>query len=49
MSIPCAATEPVEVRYVDVTGRVSAVPFACINVVVTRYADGTMTTAKIVR
>ena len=36
------------VQYVDVTGRVSNRPFAGVNIVVTRYDDGTTSTNKVI-
>ena len=36
-----------EVKYVDVMGRVSDHPFEGVNVVVTRYSDGSVTTVKV--
>lgn len=44
------AVAPVEaVRYFDLMGRESAVPFEGINVVVERHTDGTVTTSKVMR
>lgn len=37
------------VRYVDPTGRVSDKPFNGVNIVITRHADGTVTTTKVVK
>ncbi|MBP5687405.1 MAG: hypothetical protein J6X22_02035 [Muribaculaceae bacterium] len=39
----------VSVQYVDAMGRVSDRPFNGVNIVVTRHADGTTTTSKIVK
>ena len=37
------------VEYVNVNGQVSNVPFEGVNVVVTKYADGTKSVTKIVK
>ena len=37
------------VEYINMNGQVSNVPFKGVNVVVTKYADGTKSTAKIVK
>ena len=39
----------VSVQYIDAMGRVSDRPFKGVNIVVTRNADGTTTTAKVVK
>lgn len=45
-----AAMKQVEsIQYVDVTGKVSSRPFYGVNIVVTRYADGTTSTRKVVK
>ena len=38
-----------EVTYVDLTGRTNNVPFDGVNMVITRYTDGTQAVAKIVK
>lgn len=43
-----AGREVVSVTYCDVAGRMSAKPFEGVNIVVTRYSDGTVTTGKAV-
>ena len=43
-----AGREVVDVTYTDVTGRVSKRPFNGMNIVVTRYTDGSTTTRKVV-
>ena len=37
------------VKYIDAMGRVSDRPFKGVNIVVTRNADGTTTTTKVVK
>ena len=45
-----AAVKQVEsVSYVDVTGKMSNSPFDGVNIVVTRYSDGTTSTSKVIR
>ena len=45
-----AATRQVQdVHYVDVAGHVSNRPFDGVNIVVTRYTDGTVSTTKVLR
>lgn len=44
-----AGVEPVSVTYVNAQGMQSSKPFDGINIVVTRYSDGSTTTSKIVR
>ena len=39
----------VAVQYVNVAGQVSNTPFEGVNMVITRYADGTQTTTKVVK
>ena len=43
------ASEVVGVTYYDVTGRASDMPHRGVNIVVTRYRDGSVTTTKILR
>ena len=43
------AAQVVDVRYIGVTGVVSDAPFDGLNIVVTRYSDGTTTTTKVVK
>ena len=43
-----AGREVVSVTYCDVAGRMSAKPFEGVNIVATRYSDGTVTTGKAV-
>ncbi len=44
------ADSPVtSVRYVDVAGRVSPTPFQGMNIVISRHADGHISTAKIIK
>ena len=35
--------------YTDMQGRVSSKPFAGVNIVVTRYSDGTTATSKVIK
>ena len=44
-----ASKSVVAVNYLDMSGRMSNVPFNGVNVVVTRYADGTTNVSKVVR
>ncbi len=44
-----AASEPVSVKYVNMAGQESNVPFSGINVVVKTMADGTRTASKVVK
>ncbi len=54
-SIPTAITtvnggaQVESVRYINVAGMESSKPFAGMNIVVTRYSDGTTTTTKVVK
>ena len=43
-----AEREVLNVQFVDMTGRVSSTPFNGVNVVVTRFTDGTVSTRKII-
>ncbi|MBR1882269.1 MAG: carbohydrate binding domain-containing protein [Muribaculaceae bacterium] len=43
------AGEVTSVRYYDLTGRSAATPFHGVNIVVSNHADGTVTTAKIMK
>ena len=40
---------PVEVMYVNIMGQTSDKPFNGLNIVVTRYSNGTITTKKVIR
>ena len=40
-------SQVVETRYIDLQGRVSNMPHSGVNVVVTRYSDGSTTTRKV--
>ena len=40
---------PVEVKYVNIMGQTSDKPFSGLNIVVTRYSNGTITTKKVIR
>lgn len=44
-----AVREVVSVKYVSITGVVSDKPFEGMNIIVTRYTDGTTSTAKVMR
>ena len=44
-----ADCEPVSVTYVNALGQQSSRPFSGVNIVVTRYSDGTTTTQKVIR
>ena len=44
-----AGKQVVAVRYVNVAGQESETPFSGVNIVVTTYDDGTMTTTKVVK
>ncbi len=44
-----AVKQVVSVSYVDVTGKMSNSPFDGVNIVVTRYSDGTTSTSKVVK
>ena len=44
-----AAKAVESVSYVNLAGQTSTTPFQGVNIVVTRYADGTTSTAKVVR
>ncbi len=44
---PCKAVS--SVKYYDITGKESNKPFDSVNIVVTRYSDGTFTTSKVLR
>ena len=44
-----AGTEVASVKYVDVSGRVSDKPVEGVNIVVTRYTNGTVRTTKMVK
>ena len=39
----------VSVTYCDLAGRMSQKPFAGVNIIVTRYSDGSTTTQKVIR
>ena len=41
--------EVVSVTYCDLAGRMSQKPFAGVNIIVTRYSDGSTTTQKVIR
>ncbi len=47
--LPDTVKEVKAVRYIDVIGRVSERPFEGVNIVVTEYTDGTMTTRKVLK
>lgn len=40
---------PVEVKYVNVMGQTSDKPFEGLNIIVTRYSNGTITTTKVIK
>ena len=40
---------PVEVKYVNVMGQTSDKPFDGLNIIVTRYSNGTITTTKVIK
>ena len=40
---------PVEVKYVNVMGQTSDMPFDGLNIIVTRYSNGTITTTKVIK
>ncbi len=40
---------PVSTTYCDMAGRTSDHPFSGVNIMITRYADGTTSTAKVLR
>ncbi len=44
-----AGAQPVSVEYVNIAGVRSSEPFKGVNIVVTRYSDGTFTTTKVVK
>ncbi|MBR1725738.1 MAG: hypothetical protein IJ724_03660 [Muribaculaceae bacterium] len=44
-----AAKTATGVKYVNVAGQVSNVPFQGVNMVVTSYSDGTQNTTKVVK
>ena len=44
-----AGAQVESVRYINVAGMESSKPFAGMNIVVTRYSDGTTTTTKVVK
>ena len=44
-----SGSEVVSVTYCDLAGRMSQKPFAGVNIIVTRYSDGTTTTQKVIR
>ncbi len=41
--------QPVSVEYVNIAGVRSSKPWQGVNIVVTRYSDGTTSTAKVVK
>jgi hypothetical protein len=42
-------SDVVSVTYCDLAGRVSQKPFAGVNIIVTRYSDGTVKTTKAIK
>ena len=42
-------SEVVSVTYCDLAGRMSQKPFAGVNIIVTRYSDGTVKTTKAIK
>ena len=44
-----AGKDIVDVQYVNAAGMVSSTPFKGVNMVVTRYADGSQKTTKVVK
>ena len=44
-----SGSEVVSVTYCDLAGRMSQKPFAGVNIIVTRYSDGTVKTTKAIR
>ena len=44
-----SGSEVVSVTYCDLAGRMSQKPFAGVNIIVTRYSDGSTTTQKVIR